>query len=124
MKGDSMSEDLTKKLPKSDSENIAVILTTVQNLDTRLTNLESKVEERLHDTRPIWEKVVADISKLQQGQTRLEEDMHDVKISMREITWQIGGIADSYVKVLGKTRELEGRVREVEQQQKPTNSST
>lgn len=119
-----MSEDLTKKLPKSDSENIAVILTTVQNLDTRLTNLESKVEERLHDTRPIWEKVVADISKLQQGQTRLEEDMHDMKISMREITWQIGGIADSYVKVLGKTRELEGRVREVEQQQKPTNSST
>ena len=123
-----MSEDLTNKLPKGD-DNVARIL---QNIDSRLQSLEQKVEERLHDTRPIWQKVGADIAQLQEGQrqlqegqTRLEGEVHDIKISIREITWQIGGIAESYVKVQGKNRELEGRVRDLErQQQKPTNSST
>lgn len=116
-----MSEDLTNKLPKGD-DNVARIL---QNIDSRLQSLEQKVEERLHDTRPIWQKVGADIAQLKEGQTRLEGEVHDIKISIREITWQIGGIAESYVKVQGKNRELEGRVRDLErQQQKPTNSST
>jgi chromosome segregation ATPase len=129
-----MSEDLTKKLPTGDN-NVAIIL---QNIDSRLERLEQKVEERLHDTRPIWEKVVADIAQLQEGQrqlqegqrqlqegqTRLEADVHDTKISMREIKWQIGEIAESYVQVKGRARELEGRVRELEQHHKPTNSST
>ena len=116
-----MSEDLTKKIPKGD-DNVVVML---QNIDSRLQNLEKKVDERLHDTRPIWEKVVADIAQLQEGQTRLEGEVHEIKISVREIVWQIGGVAESYVKVQGKTRELEGRVRDLEhQQQKPKNSST
>src|SRR5919106_4602580 len=95
-----MSEDLTQKLPKSDSEKLDLILTTTQNLegrfdnleerfdklekrfdgletrvdgvDSRLGHLEQNVEQRLHDTRPIWHKVVADIARLQEGQERLE----------------------------------------------------
>lgn len=112
-----MSEDLTKKLPKSDSENIAVILTTVQNLDTRLTNLENKVDERLHDTRPIWEKVVADIAQVQ-------GEVHEIKISVREISYQIGAIGDTLVRSQGKNKELEERVRDLEQHPKLKNSST
>jgi DNA repair ATPase RecN len=82
-----MSEDLTQKLPKSDSEKLHLILTSTQNLearfgklesrvqdiDSRLGGLEQKLEERLYDTRPIWQKVVADIGQLQTGQQRLEE---------------------------------------------------
>ena len=84
-----MSEDLTDKLPKSNGE----ILTAIKNIenclgkiDTRLESLEKKVgglenkvggvekkvDERLFDTRPIWQKVVADIGELQAGQQRLE----------------------------------------------------
>ena len=80
-----MSEDLTQKLPSSDSEKMNLILTTVQNLSStvenlsttvqnlvadladiklRLASIEQKVEERLYDTRPIWEKVTADILQL------------------------------------------------------------
>ena len=66
-----MSEDLTKKLPKGD-DNVALIL---QNIDSRLQNLEQKVDVRLQDTRPIWEKVLADVAQLQEGQTRLEATM-------------------------------------------------
>jgi DNA repair ATPase RecN len=81
-----MSEDLTQQLPKSDSETLHLILTSTQNLEARFGNLESrvqdidsrlggleqKVEERLYDMRPIWQKVVADIAQLQAGQQRLE----------------------------------------------------
>ena len=96
-----MSEDLTKKLPKGDTEKLELILSTTQNLAVRFDDLEArfgtvevrigklesrveeidsrvqgfaqKVEERLYDTRPIWHKVVADIAELQTGQQRLEE---------------------------------------------------
>jgi chaperonin cofactor prefoldin len=101
-----MNEDLTKKLPQSDSEKLTLILTTVQNLevrletleqrvdniDSRLQRLEQRVEQRLHDTRPIWHKVVADIAQLQVGQQRLEEgqealrlEVHELKSLVREV---------------------------------------
>jgi predicted nuclease with TOPRIM domain len=153
MKGDSMSEDLTKKLPQTDSEKISLILTTVQHLETRVDkidlrltnleqrfdrleqridrleqrfdNLEQRVEERLYDTRPIWQKVVADIAQLQEGQTRLEGEVHEIKVSMRDISFQVSGFGDTLYKVLGKNRELEERVRDLERQPKnPPNSQT
>lgn len=89
-----MSEDLTKKVPKTDSEKLNLILTTTQNLevrfdklevrfdklevrvndiDSRLENLERTVGQKLHDTRPIWHKVVADIAQLQTGQDAMRE---------------------------------------------------
>ena len=109
-----MSEDLTKRLPKGD-DNVALIL---QNIDSRLQRLEQKVDERLHDTRPIWEKVVADIA-------RVQGEVHEIKISVREISYQIGGIGDTLVRFQGKNKELEERVRDLDQQhRKPTNSQT
>ena len=80
-----MSEDLTRKLPSTDSEKLSLILTTVQNLETRVDNLEKKVEERLYDTRPIWQKVVAGIAQLHEGQQRLEGGVREIKVSIRDI---------------------------------------
>jgi hypothetical protein len=65
-----MSEDFTQKLPKNGNDEI---LTAITKIDDRLQSLEKKVDERLHDTRPIWHKVVADIGELQSGQKRLED---------------------------------------------------
>jgi chromosome segregation ATPase len=71
-----MSEDLTKKLPISDRE---AILTAIKNMDNRLERLEQRVEERLHDTRPIWQKVVDDIAQLQAGVERLEKGQGELR---------------------------------------------
>ena len=72
-----MSEDFTQKLPKNGNDEILTAIkdldTHVSNIDNRLQSLEKKVDERLHDTRPIWHKVVADIGELQSGQKRLED---------------------------------------------------
>jgi len=132
-KGDSMSEDLTKKLPSGDSEKI------LQQIDSRLQSLEQKVEERLYDTRPIWQKVVADIAQLQQGQvqlqegqaqfqeaqSRLESDVRDIKISMRDMTRKMGGLYESMIGIQAEYRELNHRTLDIElEQQKQRNSQT
>ena len=127
-----MSEDLTKKLPKTDSEKISLILTTVQTLETRVTNLENRVEERLYDTRPIWQQVVADIAQLQEGQTHLASDVHEmrgevheIKVSIRDVYLKMEVLNDTMLNVQAKHRDVDLRVRELEaKQQKPTNSQT
>ena len=132
-----MSQDLTKKLPRTDSEKIALILTIVQNLETRvdrlergmdeleqrLDSLEKKVDERLHDTRPIWEKAVADIGRLQEGQQRLEADVREIKNSVQDIFLQISVVSETMVAVQAKHKGLDQRMRELEQQ-KQRNSQT
>jgi len=100
-----MSEDLTKKLPKSDSEKLSYVVTAVQDLtsriqvldnkvdaldnrfqvlDKRVEALDEKVEERLYDTRPIWEQVVANVAQLQEGQQRIEEGLELSRNESRE----------------------------------------
>jgi chromosome segregation ATPase len=116
-----MSEDLTKKLPKGD-DNVAFIL---QNIDSRLQSLEQKVEERLHDTRPIWQKVVDDIAVLQEGQAQLQSDMRDVKISVREVVRSIGVVYETAIRIQAECRDLNHRILDIElEQQKQRNSST
>ena len=131
-----MSEGLTKKLPSTDSDRIVLILTTVQNLDTRTTNLEKrfdvleqKVDARLNETRPIWEQVVADVAQLQEGQRRLEETMSSefgqINKSLRDIYYKMDVLNGTMLNVQANYRDVDGRVRELEaQQNKPTNSST
>ena len=88
-----MSEDLTKKLPQSDRDiilkaikdletslrgSIDNVVTWISSVDSRLGSLEQKVEQKLYDTRPIWNKVVEDISHLQKGQDGMRDDLRKV----------------------------------------------
>jgi hypothetical protein len=128
IKGDSMSEDLTKK-PTPGDDNVAAIL---KHIDSRLQSLEQKVEERLYDTRPIWQKVVADIAQLQEGQrhleegqARLEDQMRDIKVSVREVARNTGVIYETAVKIQAEFKDLNSRVLDIElEHQKQRNSQT
>ena len=77
-----MSEDLTKKLPVSDG---AAILTAIRNMDERLQRLEQRVEERLHDTRPMWNRVADDIVQLQASVERLETSVDRLEKGQGEL---------------------------------------
>ncbi|HJT27762.1 MAG TPA: hypothetical protein VJ784_10170, partial [Pyrinomonadaceae bacterium] len=57
--------------------------THVTSIDNQLQSLEKKVDERLHDTSPIWHRVVADIAELQSGQKRLEAGQKHLEESQR-----------------------------------------
>src|ERR1043165_8595977 len=77
-----MSEDLTKKLPASDKDEI---LTAIKKLDARLGRLEQTVDERLYDTRPMWHRLEADIGQLRTGVERLETAVERLEIAVERL---------------------------------------
>ena len=133
-----MSEDLTQKLPKSDSEILLLILRTTQNLevrfgkletrveniDSRLEGLEETVEHRLHDTRPIWHKVVADIAELQAGQKRLEDGFRELNSTVRDVSRDQIVINESLRRIQLDLHTFDDRIYRCERNQRPPNSST
>ena len=91
-----MSEDLTRKLSQSGEDRI---LNAIKNLDARVVNLdvrvggiesrlehlEQKVDERLHDTRPIWQKVIDDIKNLQSSQHAMQAELSELNTTVHNI---------------------------------------
>ena len=121
-----MSEDPTQKLPGSQSNALEQILTVVQSLDGRVQSLESKVEERLFDTRPIWEKGQADIAQLQEGQQRLEERQQrfedrlealrdETRTGWRNLKRQFGVLHETFLEVRADYKDLDKRLYRLEE---------
>jgi chromosome segregation ATPase len=126
-----MSEDLTRRFDGRESdEKLSQILTAVQNLDIRLGRLEEKVEHRLYDTRPIWEKVQTDLAQLQaesmgikEGQQRLEQgqellrgEVRDIKTSIRDFNCKFSIFNDTLVTMQADYRDIYDRIRDIERQ--------
>ena len=130
-----MDEDLTPNLPSTDSEKLALILTIVQSLegriekletrgariDSRLASLEQEVEDRLYDTRPIWEKILVDIShlheglaQLQEGQEFLRNESREIKTFLRDIFRRLSIFNDTMVTMQADYRDIYDRVRGLE----------
>jgi predicted transcriptional regulator len=130
-----MNEDLTKKLPKSDSDKLSYVVTAVQDLtsrikaldkrveglDKRVETLDEKVEERLYDTRPIWEQVVANVAQLQEGQQRIEEafetsrnESRESRTVLRDILRRMSIFNDTLVTIQADYRDIYDRVRHLE----------
>lgn len=79
-----MSEDLTQKLPETDSQKLTLILTTVQALTDRVESAES--------LRPLLHKVVDDISQLREGQVELRTDISQLREGQTELRTDISQI--------------------------------
>ncbi|HJT66824.1 MAG TPA: hypothetical protein VJ749_10230 [Pyrinomonadaceae bacterium] len=126
-----MSEDLTKKLPPSDSEKLTLIL-------SRLDKVEETLEERLYDTRPIWQKVVADIAHVQSDIAHLQEgqdalraaqdtlgaDVGEIKKSMCDVYYRFDVLNNTMLAIRADQRDIYDRVRTLESNSNPTNSQT
>jgi len=99
-----MSEDLTQKLPTNENDN--EILTAIKDLEKKVDGLEKKVDERLHDTRPIWHKVVADIGELQSGQKRLEEGQKHLEDGQKHIEEGQQAMRSSLIELHSSVRDV------------------
>jgi archaellum component FlaC len=115
-----MSEDLTQNLSGSQKDVLAQILSAVQHLGTRVDSLEKKVEERLYDTRPIWEKVVEDIGQLKTDVTQLREGQdslrREVNTGLRDINRKFSIFNDTLTQMQADYRDIYDRVRDLERQ--------
>ena len=108
-----MSEDLTDKLPKSDGEKLNLILTTVQSLEKRIDRLEQQADEKRYDTRPLWEKLLADIADL-------KESLH---LEIGGIKAEIGGIKSEIVEIKSEIVEIKRSIRDLSRKQSVLNDS-
>jgi len=129
-----MSEDLAQNLQGTQDDALAQILRAVQGLDTRvqsldakvqsmdnrLGTLEQKVDERLLETRPIWEKVVADIERLQTNVSQLHEGQEtlrrEVNTGLRDINRKFSIFNDTLTQMQADYRDIYDRVRDLERQ--------
>jgi chromosome segregation ATPase len=84
-----MSEDLTIKLPANQEAKLERVLDAVQQLTVRVDSLDRKIEERLYDTRPIWESLATKVDQFQQGQARLEQSQAELQQSQQQTQQQI-----------------------------------
>jgi predicted nuclease with TOPRIM domain len=122
-----MNEDITRRLPDQPG-GLEELIRSVQALRTEITELNQKVEARLHDTRPIWEKVQADLAQLQEGQQRLEagqkqlgerlEALRDeTRTGLRNLKRDMGTLSEMFVEVRSEYRDLDRRVYRLEEPQ-------
>jgi chromosome segregation ATPase len=137
-----MSEDLTKKLPQTDSEKLNVILTTVQSLEKRIDRLEQEADERRYDTRPLWEKLVADIADLKESLHSeiggikseiggikseiggIKSDIGEIKRSLRDLSRKQTVLNDSILQIHSDLRDMDARLLALEGTHNQQNSST
>ena len=115
-----MNEDITGRLPDQPN-SLEELVRLVQSFRTELAELKQTVEARLHDTRPIWEKVQADIAQLQEGQQRIEEKLEalrdDTRTGLRNLKRDFGIMNEMFVEVRGEYRDLDRRVYRLEEPQ-------
>lgn len=67
-----MNEDLTREMPEQEP-TLRQLYSLMLQMNQRLNQLEEKVETRLYDTRPLWERVIGEIEKLRAGQEELNK---------------------------------------------------
>jgi hypothetical protein len=82
------------------------------------------VDERLHDTRPILNKVVADIDQLQAGQERLEQGLQSVRVDLSNVSRDQIVINGSLRKIHLDFRTIDDRLYRLEINRNRPNSST
>lgn len=102
-----MSDEQTKILSNGDDKLDRIIemlrqqSLNIEDMNSRLTSLEIKVDERLRDTRPLWEGV--------------QEQLSDIKSDIRKIDRKIGVIHDDILNVKVDLADVEKRLDKVEQ---------
>ena len=113
-----MSEDPTKRLPDEPNKS-EELLPLIQSIRAELAELKRTVEIRLYDTRPIWEKVQADIAQLHEGQQRLEEKIealrNETRTGAHDIKRQLSVLNDTLLQARADYKDLDKRVYQLEE---------
>lgn len=120
-----MSKDLTQKLNGSIEDKIDWLITAVQSVDSRLANVETrlenvetrlenvetrlesleiKVDERMKETRPMWEALQAQLTELNTSQDR----------GFRRFDHTMDQVAGNQTRLHADYVELESRVYKIE----------
>jgi len=114
-----MNEETTQQLPNDILRLILARLdsidSNIQSLDTRQTALEEKVDRRLQETRPIWERALAEIAELR---TEMREGFEKVRgelnHGLRRVDLKIDILNHDILEVRADLRYMDERVTKLE----------
>ena len=126
-----MNDESTQDL--SSNETLKNLVALVQGMSAQLTALQVKVEERLYDTRPLWESVQGQINDLsaemEQGFRQLRAEIQELRAASNadieklntELSRELRHVSNSLDALHGKMlrydtiqRDIENRVRDIE----------
>lgn len=122
-----MSDDLTKNLAISD-EKLDQILGLVQGLQTQLdavnkrldhievrqTDLDAKVDARLHETRPIWELVLTRLTSIEERQQSMDRRIRWIYDEFKDLKVRLRPMFNDVVKLLNDRDDFEERILKLE----------
>ena len=83
----------------------------------RLERLETIVDQRLYDTRPLWESVLSQIAELDKKiDTRVEELRAETSSGFRAVDRKIGALSKNLIDMTAEIQELREMVEKIEAQ--------
>jgi hypothetical protein len=80
-------------------------------LDARLQKLENEAERRAVETKPIWERALAEILEMQQG---LNEFRGEVKDALHDLSRKIGVLGNDMIQLRADQTHAESRLDNLE----------
>ena len=108
-----MSEDETRAF-KDEGKLLEQILNKLEVLDLRLQHVESKIEHRGFDTKPIWERALAEITETRaQMNGRMgtsEKKVQAIETKVQSIETKVAAIATKVEVMDAKVAALESQV--------------
>jgi chromosome segregation ATPase len=104
-----MNEDLAGELSQQ-NPLIKFLVTSIEELKQGLKALDEKVEARLHDTRPLWERIVGEIDKLRLGQEEMRVELTELRTGQTSIREELVKINYHLKLIDGKLKSAFGEI--------------
>lgn len=101
-----MSEEITQNVsdPRPFEERV---LTLLDSMNTRLRILEEQSERRAMDTKPVWERALAEILEVKEKVSNLDEKVSNVERKFDVLTFDM-------IQLRADQRRLNGRIDKLE----------
>src|SRR5262245_46674916 len=106
-----MMNGVTEDMNGSIQETVDRLFIMVQSIDSRLNELDAKVDRRLQDTRPNWEGVQSQLNEVVDSQRKLQEEMNGVQQSLGELRQDVGDIKNSQNKMQEQINEVQNQLQ-------------
>jgi septal ring factor EnvC (AmiA/AmiB activator) len=113
------TSDLTQDL--SAVEMLRLVLADVRDMksrlgavEDRLGGLEAIVEDRLKDTRPIWQAINQRTERIEAGLGAVEKEIAEVRKDLRQIDRTFSTFAIDHTRMRADIRDFDERLTELE----------
>lgn len=103
-----MSEETTHEQPDARSFEERVFA-RFDAIDARLDSLEQRVDERAHETKPIWERALAEIAATRQD---MNERFSDFDVRLDRVESVVNATRSEMLTLRADFKESRGHVKE------------